>query len=170
MTIGSVGEVERAAGDAGEVISFFDEVDLRAFFTMGMPKAPGAETSFGAMCARLGMRNPKTAERPTPFVVHRDGTTSGAPWTELVECPPASKGSAFDPEDALVAYVDAKRRMSRVRAALALLSVRHVEVLAAHYGEERGGAAWGRPRKAAPSLCAARAAYARAREELRACR
>lgn len=126
------GDVE-SLGD----LSLCDEVDLRAYFATDLPPAPGARSNFGAMCERIAnARNPNTDEVPTPLVVHRDGTMSGAAWTEILDCP-LGHGGAADAEDGFIAYVDARRRHVRVERALACVTKREQEILAAHYATGR---------------------------------
>lgn len=101
-----------------------DEAELRAFFAMYVPPAPGAVSGFGAMCNRLAnAKNPKTTELPSP----------NGPWTEMVECAHALS-AAGDGEDAMIAHLDALRRMRHVRRALDAIERYEREVLAMHYG------------------------------------
>ncbi len=103
-----------------------EEAELRAFFMLYVPPAPGSCSSFGAMCTRVAnIQNRATTERPTP----------GAPWTEIVDCGRAAH-AAGDSEDGMIAHVDALRRMQRVRAALGGLAPHEHSVLAAHYSGE----------------------------------
>lgn len=108
-------------------LSVRDEIELRAYFSSHAPPAPGEQSGFGAMCRRLGnSRNPRSNERPAP----------GTPWTEIVECRRAYAGANFDGEDAMLAYLDARRRFRSVCEALSRLSVREQRVLDAYYGSE----------------------------------
>jgi hypothetical protein len=94
-----------------------EEAELRAFFMLYLPPAPGSASSFGAMCARVAnIRNPATNELPTPLVIHCDGTATGAPWTEILDCSTLAHATT-DGEDAMIAHVDALRRMHRVLSA-----------------------------------------------------
>lgn len=108
-------------------LSIRDEIELRAYFSSHVPLAPGDRSGFGAMCRRLGnSRNPRSNERPVP----------GTPWTEIVECRRTYASANFDGEDAMLAYLDARRRFRRVCEALSQLSSRDQQVLEAHYGSE----------------------------------
>lgn len=119
-----------AATEPGErlpKLSLSDEIELRAYFGSYVPRAPGERSSFGPMCARLGQaRNPGSKERPTP----------DTPWTEILDCPRSYEGANFDGEDAMVMYLDARRRFRRVCEALSRLSARDQQVLDAYYGSE----------------------------------
>jgi hypothetical protein len=112
-----------------------EEAELRAFFMLYLPPAPGSASSFGAMCARVAnIRNPATNELPTPLVIHCDGTATGAPWTEILDCSTLAHATT-DGEDAMIAHVDALRRMHRVRRALGQLTPHEQDVLSARYAE-----------------------------------
>lgn len=112
----------------GVVLPFRDEAELRAYFALELPPPPGARSSFGPMCERLeNARNPKTTELPT----------AGASWTEIIECRlRQASNAADDAEDAYIAYVDARRRVARVHAALSRLSEREEAVLRAFYARD----------------------------------
>ncbi len=108
-------------------LSVRDEIELRAYFSSHAPLAPGDRSGFGAMCRRLGnSRNPRSNERPLP----------GTPWTEILDCRRSYAGSNFDGEDAMVAYLDARRRFRGVCEALSQLSMCDQRVLDAYYGSE----------------------------------
>jgi hypothetical protein len=103
------------------------EAELRAYFGCYCPGAPGERSNFGAICARMAAGRPsRSAEQPTP----------GTPWTEIVECSRQHGAANFDGEDAMVAYLDARRRFRKVCDALSRLSARDQDVLEAHYGGE----------------------------------
>jgi hypothetical protein len=103
------------------------EIELRTYFSLYLPSAPGDQSGFGAMCRRLGnSRSPRSNERPTP----------GTPWTEIVDCPRTYVGASFDGEEAMLTYLDARRRFRRVCEALSRLSERDQAALNAYYGAE----------------------------------
>ena len=103
------------------------EIELRTYFSLYLPCAPGDQSGFGAMCRRLGnSRNPRSNERPTP----------GTPWTEVVDYHRMYVGASFDGEDAMLTYLDARRRFRRVCEALSRLSERDQAVLNAYCGAE----------------------------------
>ncbi len=121
---GSSAPTRGAPSPVGVVLSFRDEADLQAYFALELPPPPGTRSSFGPMCERLeNARNPKTTELPT----------AGAAWTEIIECRFRQASSTGDAEDAYIAYVDARRRVTRVHAALSRLSAHDEAVLRAHY-------------------------------------
>lgn len=115
-----------------------DEADLRLYFALALPPMPGARSNFGAMCERRALKRTRdSSEQPTPFVVNADGTTSGAPWTEIVDCQDrGSSAAAFAVEDAFAAYVDARSCVRRVHRVLATLAATDREVLSCHYSHE----------------------------------
>jgi hypothetical protein len=106
-------------------LSLSDEVELRAYFSSYVPRAPGERSSFGAMCTRLGnARNPRSKQRPT----------ADTPWTEILDCPRSYGSANFDGEDAMVMYLDGRKRFRRVCEALSMLSTCDQRVLDAFYG------------------------------------
>jgi hypothetical protein len=132
-------------------LSLSHEAELRAYFGRYVPPVPGEQSNFGAMCTRMASSRPgSSAERPTP----------GTPWTELIECGSEHGAANFDGEDAMVAYLDARRRFRLVSAALAQLSDRDQAVLDAYYGAEPTEHALGR---LADVACLTETAWARNR-------
>jgi hypothetical protein len=132
-------------------LSLSQEAELRAYFGRYMPPVPGEQSNFGTMCARMASSRPgSSAERPTP----------GTPWTELIECGSEYGAVNFDGEDAMVAYLDARRRFRLVSAALAQLSDRDQAVLDAYYGAETTEHSLGR---LADVACLTETAWARNR-------
>jgi hypothetical protein len=123
-------------GEGVARLSVRDEIELRAYFSSNAPPAPGDRSGFGAMCTRLGnSRNPRSSERPLP----------GTPWTEVLDCGRSYSGANFDGEDAMVMYLDARRRFRRVCEALSRLSACDQQVLEAYYGSERSEHPLGHP-------------------------
>lgn len=113
------------SSDCVPKLSLSDEIELRAYFGSFVPHAPGERSSFGPMCARLGQAiNPRTNERPT----------ADAPWTEILDCRRSYGGANLGGDDAMVAYLDARRRFGRVCEALSKLSTCDQQVLDAYYG------------------------------------
>ncbi len=121
----AVSSIGAAPTAGGVVLSFRDEAELRAYFALELPPPPGTRSSFGPMCERLeNARNPKTTELPS----------AGVPWTEIIECRlRQATNSMSDAEDAYIAYVDARRRVSRVHSVLSRLPEREEAVLRAFY-------------------------------------
>jgi hypothetical protein len=118
---------EREAPSEEALFSLVDEIDLRAYFACSLPPPPGERSSFGPMCARIAnSRNRRSPERPSP----------DAPWTEVIECRPAHGTGAFEAEEAFVAYIDARRRFRRVRAALAKVAFDERATLEAYFAPE----------------------------------
>jgi hypothetical protein len=108
-------------------LSCNDEAILRAYFHSYRPSAPGAKSNFGAVATRKGSAiNPRTIERPTP----------GTPWTEILDCGHGGGATNFDGEEAMLAYIDGRRWLRRVGAAVESLSTRDQDVLDAYYGSE----------------------------------
>jgi hypothetical protein len=108
-------------------LSWVDEADLRAYFGSYRPSAPGERSNLSALTMRLaGGRPAHSTERPT-----RD-----TPWTEIVDCAHEHGAVNFDGEDAMIAYLDARRRFRRVSRALARIPTGDQAVLDAYYGTE----------------------------------
>ena len=117
---------EQESGGEEALFSLADEIHLRAYFACDLPPPPGERSNFGSMCARAALRNRRSQERPSPE----------APWTEILECPGTSTTSALEAEEAFVAYIDARRRFRRVRAALAQLAFDEHAALEAYFAPE----------------------------------
>ncbi|MGH7297566.1 MAG: hypothetical protein ACRELB_21695 [Polyangiaceae bacterium] len=116
-------------------LSARDEMDLRAYFSSYVPPPPGARSNFGSMCARLGnARNPASKEKPG----------SRTPWTQILDCSGSPAILNFDGEQAMIAYLDARRRFRRVCDALSRLDGVEREVLDAYHGGEESEHALGR--------------------------
>ncbi len=105
-----------------------EEADLRWYFGLDLPAAPGTGSSFGAMCDRLQRAHAKTTERPSDDVS----------WTEIVFCGRGHGSVVGDAiEDAMHAHIDGRRRATKLRAVLERLSALDCAVLEARY---HGGA------------------------------
>ncbi len=117
--------ITTAPSFGGAVLSFHDEEDLRTYFALELPPPPGTRSTFGPMCERVAnSRNPKTKELPS----------DGVPWTEILDCRlRQATNNMSDAEDAYIAYVDARRRVSRVHSVLSRLSESEEAVLRAFY-------------------------------------
>jgi hypothetical protein len=115
------------AADGG-VLSFEHEQELRRYFALDLPEPCGSSSTFGAMCDRVAnSRNTKTSELPSP----------GASWTEILDCHLQQMSVRPDrAEDVFIAYIDMRRSVARVHAALAKLSERDRDVLHARYADD----------------------------------
>lgn len=122
-----MGEAAVVLSPVGHVVSLSvaDELDLQWYFGLDLPPAPGTASTFGAMCDRLQRAHAKTTERPS----------EDASWTEIVFCGHAQAGVVADSaEDGMHAYIDARRRATKLRALIERLSTIDRAVLEARYG------------------------------------
>jgi hypothetical protein len=160
---GGAGASDACISREGSAFSRVDERDLRIFFARERPPVPWSGSSFAPMMERrAAQRAQDSTERPTPFAVHRDGSTSGAPWTEIVACAADSHVCA-DAERAFVDYIDARSHDWPMLGVLEQLTDDERRALAGAYGSPLG-----RARPDPTLLRQAQARYAEARSAVRA--